>query len=157
MQIGNDMSREFDVIVWGATGFTGQLVAEYLLEQYGVGGELTWAIGGRNEAKLGGVCNQLGGTAENLALMVGDSDDEEFLEKLAARAKVVCSTVGPYALYGSKLVAACVRQGTHYCDLTGEIQWMRRMIDLHHDTARASGARIVHTCGFDSIPKPVGR
>ncbi len=150
------MSREFDIIVWGATGFTGQLVAEYLLEKYGVGGELTWAIGGRNEAKLEKVRGKLGGAADGLVVIKGDSDDEEFLDKMAARTRVVCTTVGPYALYGSKLVAACAHQGTHYCDLAGEVQWMRRMIDQHHDTARDSGARIVHTCGFDSIPSDMG-
>ncbi len=103
---GNEMSRAFDVIVWGATGFTGELVAEYLLDQYGVGGELSWAIGGRNEAKLGGVRDRLAGGAAGLPIIVGDSDDDEFLGKLAARTCVVCTTVGPYALYGSKLVAA---------------------------------------------------
>ncbi|MCZ6642093.1 MAG: saccharopine dehydrogenase NADP-binding domain-containing protein [Gammaproteobacteria bacterium] len=150
------MSREFEVIVWGATGFTGRLVAEYFLRQYGVGRELNWAIGGRNEAKLGKVRAELGAGSESLAVIVGDSDDEKFLEVLAARTRVVCTTVGPYALYGSKLVAACAEQGTHYCDLTGEVQWMRRMIDAHHDTALSSGARIVHTCGFDSIPSDIG-
>ncbi len=150
------MPREFEVIVWGATGFTGQLVAEYFLGRYGVGQELNWAIAGRNEAKLGKVRSELGAGCDDLPMLVGDSDDQEFLTALAARTRVVCTTVGPYALYGSKLVRACAERGTHYCDLTGEVQWMRRMIDEHHDTARSSGARIVHTCGFDSIPSDMG-
>lgn len=91
-----------------------------------------------------------------LKILVGDSHDAEFMASLAARAKVVVSTVGPFALYGSELVAACAQQGTHYCDLTAEPQWMRRMIDTHQDTARGTGARIVHACGHDSIPSDLG-
>lgn len=148
--------REFHVIVWGATGFTGALVAEHLLERYGVGGELRWALGGRNQSKLEDVRRQLGEHAAALPLVIADADDQSLLDVMAARTRVVCSTVGPYALYGSKLVAACVHHGTHYCDLTGEVQWMRRMIDTHHNRARETGARIVHTCGFDSIPSDLG-
>jgi short subunit dehydrogenase-like uncharacterized protein len=151
--------REFDVVVWGATGFTGQLVAEYLLERYGVDGPLRWALGGRNESKLAVLRTELAKqvpSADTLPLVVGDGDDAAFLETLAARTRVVCTTVGPYVLYGSKLVAACARGGTHYCDLTGEVQWMRRMIDAHHGDAQASGARIIHAAGFDSIPSDLG-
>jgi len=148
--------REFDIILWGATGFTGRLVAEYLLGRYGSGADLRWALAGRNQARLEAVRAGLGHAAAELPILLADSDDEESLDRLAARAKVICSTVGPYALFGSGLVAACVGRGTHYCDLTGEVHWMRRMIDLHHDAARASGARIVHTCGFDSIPSDLG-
>ena len=148
--------RELDVILWGATGFTGQLVARYLLERHGAGGELRWALGGRNEPKLEGVRRALGARAEALPLVVGDGDDEGFLSVLAQRTRVVCTTVGPYARYGSKLVAACVAHGTDACDLTGEVQWMRRMIDAHEKEAQATGARIVHTCGFDSIPSDLG-
>src|SRR6185436_3211800 len=89
-------------------------------------------------------------------ILVADAHDRTALEALARRTKVVCTTVGPYAKYGSELVAACAEAGTHYCDLTGEVQWMRRMIDRHHERARATGARIVHTCGFDSIPSDLG-
>ncbi len=145
--------QEFDVVVWGATGFTGRLVAEYLLERYGVGGELRWALGGRNEAKLEALRGELG---QEVPLVVGDGDDEASLAELARRTRVVCTTVGPYARYGSKLVQACANLGTHYCDLTGEVQWMRRMIDAHQKQAEASGARLVHTCGFDSIPSDLG-
>jgi short subunit dehydrogenase-like uncharacterized protein len=148
--------REFDVIVWGASGFTGRLVAEHLLADYGTDGALRWALAGRSEAKLTDVRRGLGPEAAALPLLLADADDQPGLDDLARRARVVCSTVGPYALYGSKLVAACVHQGTHYCDLTGEVPWMRRMIDLHHQRARDTGARIVHTCGFDSIPSDLG-
>jgi short subunit dehydrogenase-like uncharacterized protein len=148
--------REFDVVVWGATGFTGRLVAEHLLRRHGLGGALRWAIAGRSEHKLADVRRTLGPSADGLPLLVADAGDPPSLDALAARARVVCSTVGPYALHGSGLVAACAALGTHYCDLTGEVQWMRRMIDAHHEQARDSGARIVHTCGFDSIPSDLG-
>jgi len=148
--------RAYDIVLWGATGFTGRLVAEYLLARYGEDAPFRWALGGRNRGKLEGVRSDLGVGAAKLPLCVGDSDDERFLGELAASARVVCSTVGPYARYGSPLVAACATAGTHYCDLTGELQWIRRMIDQHSDAAAKSGARIVHSCGFDSIPSDIG-
>jgi len=148
--------REFDVIVWGASGFTGRLVAAYLLDRYGVGGELRWAMGGRSEARLHQTRQGLGPAAAEVPVVLADADDQALLDTMAARTRVVCSTVGPYALYGSKLVAACAHHGTHYCDLSGEVQWMRRMIDTHHQRALETGARIVHTCGFDSIPSDLG-
>ncbi len=148
--------REFDVVVWGATGFTGRLVADHLLRRYGVDGELRWAIGGRSTAKLEELRRELGEQAGQLPLVIADADDQALLDVMASRTRVVCTTVGPYALYGSKLVAACVAHGTHYCDLTGEVPWMRHIIDTHHERARETGARIVHTCGFDSIPSDLG-
>ena len=143
---------QFDVVVYGASGFTGRLVAEYLLEAYGTAGELSWAMAGRNLAKLEGVRRELGADAADVPLLVADSNDRESLVTLAAQARVVATTVGPYALYGSRLVEACVETGTHYCDLTGEVHWMRKIIDAHHEAAARSGARIVHNCGFDSLP-----
>ena len=148
--------REFDVVVWGATGFTGALVAEYLLGQYGVGKDLRWAIAGRSEEKLASLKAELGEEAAELPTIVADSFDEEKLAAMAASTRVVITTVGPYAKYGSPLVAACVEHGTHYCDLAGEAQWIRQMVDAHHDAAAASGARIVHCCGFDSVPMDMG-
>jgi short subunit dehydrogenase-like uncharacterized protein len=139
------MSREFDVVLFGATGFTGKLVAEYLASRK----PARWAIAGRNKAKLEAL-----GFA--LPIVVADAHDRTALDAVARRAKVVCTTVGPYASYGSDLVAACATAGTHYCDLTGEVHWMREMIDAHHDLATQTGARIVHTCGFDSIPSDLG-
>jgi short subunit dehydrogenase-like uncharacterized protein len=152
--------REFDVIVWGATGFTGHLTAEYLLERYGLGGDLRWALGGRSAAKLEDIRTRLerdtGIATQSLPVIIADADDVESLRNLVARTRVLCTTVGPYALYGSHLVAACAEQGTHYCDLTGEVHWMRRMIDAHEEAAQQSGARIVFTCGFDCIPADLG-
>jgi len=152
--------REFDVIVWGATGFTGRLTAEYLLEKYGLDGELRWAIGGRNASKLEKLRSSLERDSKvstrSLATVVANADDENSMRALARRAKVICTTVGPYALYGNHLVAACAELGTHYCDLTGEVHWMQGMIDTHDANARRSGARVVFTCGFDCIPADLG-
>ncbi len=149
-------SHEFDLVVLGATGFTGQLLAEYLLGRHGVDGSLRWALAGRSEDKLKKVREQLGEDAGGLELIVADSYDRSSLDALVERTGAVCSTVGPYALHGSDLVAACAASGTDYCDLTGEVPWMRRMLDEHEDTARDSGARLVHCCGFDSIPSDLG-
>lgn len=155
-----DENREFEIVLFGATGFTGRLVAECLIERHGAGADLRWALAGRSQAKLERVRRELlagTGIAEDaLPILVADGDDAPALDGLARRTKVVCTTVGPYAKHGSKLVAACVRNGTHACDLTGEVPWMRRMIDAHSVEAEASGARIVHTCGFDSIPSDLG-
>ncbi len=149
-------AREFDIIVWGATGFTGALVAEYLLSRYGVNGEIRWAIAARSRSRLDALRESLGEAASGLEALVADSFDEDALNAIAARTRVVLTTVGPYARFGSPLVAACVENGTHYCDLAGEAQWIRRMIDRHHDRAKETGARIVHCCGFDSVPMDIG-
>ena len=148
--------RQFDVILWGATGFTGALVAEYLMERYGVNGQLRWAIAARSQSRLESLRNSLGESASALDLIVADSFDDAGLAEMASRTRVVITTVGPYARYGSPLVAACVANGTHYCDLAGEAQWIRRMVDQHHDEAVRTGARIVHCCGFDSVPMDIG-
>ncbi|MCK6510846.1 saccharopine dehydrogenase NADP-binding domain-containing protein [Myxococcota bacterium] len=152
--------RKYDVILWGATGFTGQLVASYLARQYGTDGtRLRWAMAGRNQQKLTQVRDSLLPTPSESAqipLLQGDSDDLDSLKALAKQTRVICTTVGPYAKYGEKLVAACVEEGTHYCDLTGEPQFIRRMIDAHHDQAQANKVRITHCCGFDSIPSDIG-
>lgn len=146
--------KKFEVVVWGSTGFTGKLVAEYLLKQYDIGKTLSWAIAGRNQEKLEKIRAELGN--ENIPILVADSQDKNSLENLAKQTKVICTTVGPYAKYGDKLVDVCVEQGVHYCDLTGEVQWIRRMIDKHHDTAKKNKVKIVHCCGFDSIPSDMG-
>ena len=146
--------REFDVVIFGATGFTGSLVAEYLLERYGADGALRWGIAARDRNRLDALRIRLGRPA--LPLLVADSHDRASLTALASRTRVVAATVGPYAKHGDALVAACVARGTHYCDLAGEVQWIRRMIDTHQAAATASGARIVHCCGFDSIPMDIG-
>lgn len=148
--------REFDIVVWGATGFTGALVAEYLLAQYGADGDVRWAIGGRSETKLGALKKRLGSRAESLPVIVADSGDRPALAAMVRRTRVVLTTVGPYAKYGTPLLEACVEAGTSYCDLAGEVQWIRRMIDTYGEKAEQTGARIVNCCGFDSIPSDIG-
>jgi short subunit dehydrogenase-like uncharacterized protein len=147
------MQRQYDVIVLGASGFTGKLVAEYMHGQYGTG-NLRWALAGRNLRKLEAVRDEY--ASSDVDILVADSNDLDSLEALVQQGRVVLTTVGPYARYGSKLVDACAKHGTHYCDLTGEVHWMRKMIEAHQPAAEASGARIVHTCGFDSIPSDIG-
>lgn len=147
-------SRTYDVIIWGASGFTGRLVAQYLHNTYGSNGVLKWAMAGRNMEKLERVRTKVADSS--VPLIVADSNDRASLEAMVEQTKVLCTTVGPYAKYGSQLVAACVANQTHYCDLAGEVQWMRRMIDTHHDQAKSNGTKIVHTCGFDSIPSDMG-
>lgn len=148
-------NREFDVIVYGATGFTGRLVAEYLAKQYGVGGSLKWAMAGRSESKLAAVRDEIGAPKET-PFVVADVSDPSSLKAMAERTSVVLTTVGPYQLYGSDVVAACVAAGTDYVDLCGETPWMHTIIDAHSDAAKKSGARIVLSCGFDSIPFDMG-
>ena len=147
--------RPYDIILVGATGYVGALIADYLPARAG-GNALRWAIAGRNAAKLDAVKAALGQRGERLATIVADTANRSEMDALATKTKVILSTVGPYAKYGSELVAACVDMGTDYCDLTGEPQWIQRMIDLHHEAAAESGARIVHCCGFDSIPSDLG-
>ena len=148
------MSKTYDVILWGASGFTGRLVAEYLLKQYGTGNDLAWAMAGRNQGKLEKIRTELGD--ENIPLVIADSHDRESLEAMVKQTKVVCTTVGPYALYGNLLLEVCVENSVDYCDLTGEVQWMRRTIDAHHEKAKENKVKIVHCCGFDSIPSDMG-
>ncbi len=149
-------SRTYEVVVFGATGFTGRLVAEYLLQTYGVGGELRWAVAGRDQGKLEALRAELGPSAAQLPLLLADALNAASMVELASSTRVVCTTVGPYAKYGEQLVRACAKTGTDYCDLCGEPHWMRQMIDQHHDQAMQTGARIIHSCGFDSIPSDLG-
>ncbi|MCP5395166.1 MAG: saccharopine dehydrogenase NADP-binding domain-containing protein [Sphingomonadaceae bacterium] len=149
-------TREFDIVIYGATGFTGRLVAEYLATHYaGRADAPNWAMAGRSAAKLAEVRDEIG-APDTTPLVVANADDPASLAELAGRTKVVLTTVGPYQLYGSDLVAACVAAGTAYADLSGEPLWMREMIDQHGEAARASGARICFSCGFDSIPFDLG-
>lgn len=149
-------ARDLDIIVYGATGFTGRLVAEYLAHHYkGRKDAPKWAMAGRSLAKLAEV-RDLIGADEETPLIVADASDPASLDAMAASTKVVLTTVGPYQLYGGELVAACVRAGTAYADLCGEPGWMREMIDTHQDAAKASGARVTFSCGFDSIPFDLG-
>ncbi len=144
-----------DLIVYGATGFTGQLVAEHLLGRYGVGGPVRWAMAGRSADKLAAVRDALGAPAE-LPLIVADADDAASLDAMVRQTKAVITTVGPYQLYGEPLVAACAAAGTDYLDLSGEPLWMAAMIGRYAESAAKSGARILFSCGFDSIPFELG-
>jgi len=146
---------EFDAVVYGATGYTGRLVAEHLLKTYGAGGAVKWAMAGRSAEKLGEVRDLIGAPA-TLPLIVAEAHDPAALDAMARRTKVVITTAGPYQLYGSDLVAACAKAGTDYVDLTGESNWIAAMIDAHEAAAKSSGARIVFSCGFDSIPFDLG-
>ncbi len=143
--------REFDVVVYGATGFTGKLVAEYLSGRQKAGLKLRWALAGRSLDKLAAARDEMG-VAKDVPLIAADGEDVSSLSSMAARTQVVLTTVGPYQLYGSGLVAACAARGTDYVDLCGEPVWMHEMIDSYQSKAETSGARIVFSCGFDSIP-----
>jgi len=145
------VAREFDIIVYGATGFTGRLVAEYLVQS----DARRWAMAGRSLTKLQEVRDLIGAPADT-PLVTANADDPASLRALCERTTVVLTTVGPYQLYGNDLVAACADSGTAYVDLCGEPAWMREMIDKHHARAQATGARIMFSCGFDSIPFDLG-
>ncbi len=146
--------RDYDVVLFGATGFTGGLTAEYLAEH--APPDTRWALAGRNRQKLEAVRERLGPTAGELQLLEGDVTDENSMRAIAESAKVVITTVGPYVRYGEPLVAACAAAGTAYVDLTGEPEFVDRMWLAHHEEAERTGARIVHSCGFDSIPYDLG-
>lgn len=147
--------RKFDVLVLGATGFTGKWVAKHLYDHY-ADSKLKWGLAGRSEEKLIQVREFIGDDEGSIELVLADINDETALRSMVQQTKVVITTVGPYAYYGSLLVKLCAEEGTHYVDLTGEVPWMREMIDAHHITAEQSGAKIVHSCGFDSIPSDMG-
>ena len=147
--------RKFDVIVFGATGYTGKLVAEYMKDEYGDDESIKWAIAGRNMEKLMLVKNDLG-LKDEIEMIEVDSSDIDALNKMTSSTKCVLTTVGPYQLYGSDLVQSCASNGTDYVDLTGEPGWMYEMINLCKEQAEKSGSRIVFSCGFDSIPFDLG-
>ena len=147
--------REFDLVVFGASGYTGKLVAEYIQNEYGGDQSLKWALAGRNKDKLAGIKEDLD-LESDLTILKVDSNDQESLDAMTSAAKCILTTVGPYQLYGSNLVESCAKNGTDYVDLTGEPGWMYEMINEHKEAAKKSGARIVFSCGFDSIPFDLG-
>jgi short subunit dehydrogenase-like uncharacterized protein len=149
------VKRDFDLIVYGATGYTGRLIAEYLATSYRGEEAPSWAIAGRSTDKLRKVRADIG-APDDLPLVKADAAEPTSLRSMCERAAVMITTVGPYQLHGSELVAACAATGTAYVDLCGEPAWMRRMIDAHHEEAKRTGARIVFSCGFDSIPFDLG-
>jgi short subunit dehydrogenase-like uncharacterized protein len=148
-------SQKFDLVVYGATGFTGKLVAEYLATHYRGDSALRWAMAGRSLDKLAAVRDEIGAPADT-PLIAADASNPDSLKAMVAQTKLVLTTVGPYQLYGNELVAACAETGTDYVDLCGEPVWMRQMIDKHQPAAEKSGARIVFSCGFDSVPFELG-
>jgi len=150
------MSQPHQIVVFGATSFVGKILCRYLFERHGAGGTLNWAIAGRSEEKLQALRVELGSRAAGVPLVIADAADEESVAAMCRSTRVVVSTVGPYALYGSLLVKVCAETGTDYCDLTGEVQWVSRMIKSHERSAKKTGARILHSCGFDSIPSDLG-
>ena len=144
------MDRKYEIIVYGATGFTGQICCKYLRDNYK---DLVWAMAGRNEEKLAQVKSDFNLECD---VVVADGGDLESLRSLASQTKVVLSTAGPFARYGSLLVQACVENGTHYTDITGENHWVKGLIDKHHEEAASKGTRIIPSCGYDSIPSDIG-
>lgn len=149
--------QNVDVVVFGATGFVGRLLCEYLAErQRPDGTPIRWAMAGRSRDKLEAVRTELPRENEDIPILIADADDPVSLRQLCERSRVVVSTVGPYARHGEGIIRACAETGTDYCDLTGEIHWIREMIERYEHTGRETGARLVHCCGFDSIPSDLG-
>jgi len=148
-------SSKFDIVVYGATGFTGQLVAEYLAAHYNGDASLNWAMAGRSKDKLAAVRDAIG-APKDLPLIVADAGDPASLKAMVEQTKSVITTVGPYMLYGNELLAACVAAGVDYFDLCGEPTWMRQKIEQHEAAAKKSGSRIVFSCGYDSLPFELG-
>ncbi|MDG1310786.1 MAG: saccharopine dehydrogenase NADP-binding domain-containing protein [Porticoccaceae bacterium] len=149
-------TKKFDLVIFGATSFVGQILTEYLFTHIGLSRKIKWAIAGRSEAKLNELRDSLGENAAKLPIMVADSMDQPALEDMCKKSRVIVSTVGPYALYGETLVKVCAENGNDYCDLTGEAYWIKQMIVEYEKVAKKSGARIVNCCGFDSIPSDLG-
>ena len=144
------MDKDLDIVVYGATGFTGKLCVKYLTEN---AKDLRWAIAGRNSTKLSQVAIRFLPKTE---ILVADGDDEKALDAITGRAKVIISTAGPFHRYSSKLVASCVKNSTHYVDITGETFWIKELIDKHHSEAVSKGVRIIPSCGYDSLPSDLG-
>jgi short subunit dehydrogenase-like uncharacterized protein len=148
-------NKEFDIIIYGATGFTGRLVAEYMIKQYSADSSIKWAMAGRSADKLAQVRDEIG-APQDTPLVVADANDSASMQSMVDSSKVILTTVGPYQLYGSELVAMCANSGVDYVDLCGEPVWMSEMIPAHEKAAQKSGARIVFSCGFDSVPSDLG-
>ena len=145
--------NRFDIVIWGASSFTGKLVTEYFFKNF-ASNKIKWAIAGRNKSKLENI--RLEVADEKIPILVADSFDEKSLSLIVKETRVICSTVGPYALYGSLLVELCVKHSTNYCDITGEAHWIRTLIDNFHEDAKSKKIKIVNSCGFDSIPSDMG-
>ncbi len=158
--MSNETKRKFDVIIWGASGFTGRLVAQYYAMTYGCKGEnLTWAMAGRSSEKIKEVQNWLSKDTPdifNVPILTANIDDLESLKSITSQTKVLCTTVGPYNLFGKTILEACLNTETNYCDLTGEPNFIRYSIDNFHSKALSKKIHFIHSCGFDSIPSDMG-
>lgn len=148
-------SRDFDVVLYGASGFTGKQTVEYFARNLKPG-ELRWAIAGRNRQKLEAARADIGGAAKEVEILVADSSDQAAVDAMVSRTRVMLTTAGPYALYGTPIVDACVRFKTQYVDITGETPWVKDLITRFHNQAAADGTRIIPFCGFDSVPSDLG-
>ena len=144
------MEKIYDIIIWGASGFTGRLAVEYLDENYS---DLNWAIAGRNEDKLVNISKN---SKRKPDYFIADSEDSENLLKIASKTRVIASLAGPFNKYSDNLVTHCVEAGTHYLDITGENIWVRDLIDKHHEVAEKKQIKIIPSCGYDSIPSDMG-
>ena len=149
-------TKNYDLIVYGASSFVGAIMSHYLAEHLAGSPQISWAIAGRCATKLERLRDELPAASATLPIIVADATDSAALHKMCRSARVVVSTVGPYVLHGEPLIAACAENGTDYCDITGEAYWIKRMIDTYQARAEASGARLVSCCGFDSIPSDLG-
>ena len=145
--------NRFDIIIWGASSFTGKLVTEYFFKKFR-SNKIKWAIAGRNKEKLEIIRSEV--ADKKIPILIADSFDEQSLSLIVKETKVICSTVGPYSLYGSLLVELCVKHSTNYCDITGEVHWIRTLIDRFHEDAKMKKIKIVNSCGFDSVPSDMG-
>ena len=146
-------TKQIDLIIWGASGFTGQLVSEYINKKYS-NTALKWGIAGRNKEKASVIAKRLNIGKDRV--FIADCNNIESLIKLTSKTKVICTTVGPYAKLGTNLIDACIKTNTNYCDITGETQWIRKMIDKYHSKAKENKIKIINSCGFDSIPSDMG-
>ncbi len=147
-------TTQYDIVIFGATSFVGKILTGYMAQQYGVNSDLKWAIAGRSKDKLLAVAEQC--KTEDIDIILADAQDETQLTAMVTQTRVLVSTVGPYALYGEPLIKVCVQNGIDYCDLTGEVQWYKRMVGKYEEQAKKTGARIVHCSGFDSLPSDLG-
>jgi short subunit dehydrogenase-like uncharacterized protein len=148
------ITTQYDIVIFGATSFVGTILTGYMAQQYGVNGDVKWAIAGRSKEKLTALAQQ--SQANGIDILLADAQNESQLTAMVNQTRVLVSTVGPYALYGEPLIKVCVKNGTDYCDLTGEVQWYKRMVSKYETQAKQSGARIVHCSGFDSMPSDLG-
>jgi short subunit dehydrogenase-like uncharacterized protein len=147
--------RQYDVVLYGASGFTGRQTVQYFARNTRPS-EIRWAIAGRNRQTLEAAREHAGENARSADILVADAQDQQAVDAIVSKTRILLTTAGPFSLYGSKIVDACVRYKTHYVDITGEMSWVRDLIDRHHDRAAADGTRIIPCCGFDSIPSDLG-